>query len=1322
MKKIFFLSLLFFGFCRIYAATWSGGSVANVTDENLLIDGTCTFSDNRYIKAESSDVTVTVDSTAVVNGGSYILELITEFADREITFDIIDSSDLAFAGGTSGFFQVIQRGPGTVRWVINGGRSVILRNNGSEENDDHGVRYFISMENATDGTVIQRGDNTALHAAFKILNDSMMTFIAPTLLADSPTEQGALVFDTENTNAVGRTYMEIGAEAGFIVSGHYVENLEDPSSVAIDLARPAGLKPIIELKAATDDSAYANTLIINKNINLPELYVSPTRNGDYTGEQSGFVLGTNSYLNLKNNTYLDFIATTTNIDPWPSIAAVLGDRIPEEILKSRNASAFFVDGAPTGTTGAVDAQIEMEGDSGVFFRSGCNKDGDYTEQSGGSFNFLIDPDLQSLGAGNIVFDVEGKLNITGAADGTNIINVVSRQVDPTGGKIEVGVGETKFPKITFAEDDEGDLLQYAKGCVFVNNRCNFTNMIIRHDDFFHMVSETNTPQISDPTYIGGETFKLVTTETIARPRITLYNSSLNLHTNAAFTGVDLYVPNFSTETANHSYFKFYKNGRVIDKGTGRALILGTTTGSYAMDYASIVDAASYLDVQQEVNQTLGADYMHQLDLATVANDATVIYGISGDINDQNSIHTIFLGNESNIQIGSQEAPSEVTLTTLPKLYINANFFSFMSQGGTVGEVELAGTIGQGGIFVDINGTISIATTARAHMGMMVTTSSVTSTIDLPKSRINFGENTGVTKWDLNLANEQTVITASQNLSDFTIDWKGTNKDYTGDGTNQFIPFDPVGSLGQGIVADNLYHIPEIKGMVDELQIKRTRIGDPIHLVVDGGLVRDVLFLKGYDSSEAPTGLIALKNDGKVGIGNNNTRADAIDAAVVLGINGVMLVADGNGVVTLNSDIDINNYCHIMAGPNFGQSGKQELFFNAEDSRILRVKRGGVLDISTFTSDNMRIVFGGEVKLIFEPGSKLLMGGGTMFFTNEAELHIQNEIEGAPSTGTSVTSTDDFRVVFVGGGKIIFDEDAKCVIEKDAYLGFEWQDLYEGITSTDFEMYLRDNASFQIGTESMWGGAVQIGNTTDLSSNPVRFSLELNGPDALFEINSQGFFGIGVGIVDKHQSIPNKWLVGSLYNVASFTLNITQGTIKHNSIFTGSSKYASLLAIGPALNYSLSLPDSINFYDFSSLGGGNMIRLGEGVTAVNPTVLVTASSLAGIYSSTDVIRDNNNTPYIATLAVSGSSLNFFNVFASKEVTSMASPAASLARITLGNNQMVYIHNKVINRKRWIRILGPYGDRVIPDYSLRIGAVGISVNKTTGLINNAIQILR
>ena len=136
----------------------------------------------------------------------------------------------------------------------------------------------------------------------------------------------------------------------------------------------------------------------------------------------------------------------------------------------------------------------------------------------------------------------------------------------------------------------------------------------------------------------------------------------------------------------------------------------------------------------------------------------------------------------------------------------------------------------------------------------------------------------------------------------------------------------------------------------------------------------------------------------------------------------------------------------------------------------------------------------------------------------------------------------------------------------------------------------------------------------------------------------------------------------------------------------------------------------------------MIRLGEGVVAVYPTVLTTASSSVGIYSSADVIRDRNNLPYIAALAASGTPLNFFNVFASKEIASMASPAASFASIGLSNNQIAYVFNSVINRKRTICILGAYGDRVPPDYSLRIGAVGINVNKTTGLINNVVQIVR
>jgi len=1292
--------------------TWSGGATPNVLNENLLISGTCTMGANASISALASDVTVTVQVNGaeqpIVRGPGKVLEFITN-ANREIIFNITDSADLSFEGGAS-FLQIIQRGTGTVRWKINGGRTITFRN--SSSTGGNGVRYFISMENATQAVIIKRNDATKYHAAFKILNDSMMTFIAPTLLANSPTERGAIVVDTANTNSCGRTYLELGDEAGFIIAGHYVTNLTDPNNVNVDLAQPAGKEPILIIEEGNANQ-YTNWLVINGNTVVPQLYVDPTRTSGYTGEQSGFILGTNSTFKLKNNTYLDFVGTTTNIDPLESTSTVLDGRKKETVLKDRNASALIVDGAPSGTTGALDARVLMEGNSGMFFRSAADLNGSFTKQVDSGFSFTINPALQPAEAGNIVFDIEGAFYVLGASSGTNIINVVSREVAPTGGYVEIGVGSAKFPKITFANyaQNTSYLAQYAKSCVFVNNRVNFSNMIIRHDDFFHEVNATNSPQNSDPTYIGGDTFKLVTTETLERPKIALYNSSFNLHTSAALTGLDLLVTNTSLNSANTSYLRYYQNGRKIDKGTGRALILGTNPGSYAYDYATVVDNASYLDILQQVNQTAG--YTHQLNLVTATNDSTVISDITGDISTQYSIHTLYLGNESNIQVGSQSAPAGVTLTTYPHLYINGNFFSFMSQGGNIGQPELAASIGQGGMFVDINGTVSISTSARASFGMMVTKGSSTATITLPRSRVNFSEKVGIAFWDLDLSSEQTIISSGQKLSDFTIDWVSTNKDYDGG----FIPFDPVGQLGQTVVAANLYHLPTVKGEVNELQIKRSRIGDPVHVMVDGGLIRDLLFLKGYDSSEAQTGVVALKNDGRVGIGNNETRRDTINAAIVLGINGVTLVPDGNGIVDLNTDIEINNYCHIIAGPNFGQSTAQELYINADEPRELRVKRDGVLDLSTFTSDNMRVVFSGNVSLVFEPGSKLLLGGGTIFFTNKAKLRLQNEIESVPTTGTSVASTDDFRVQFIGTGKIIFDEDAAFSIEKDSYLGIEWDNLVAAITSTSLTLSIRDNASLQMGTESLLGGAFQIGNTAS-KSGTVSLTLELNGPDALFEINSQGFFGIGVGIVDKHQAAPNSWRVGSLYNVHNFTLNITQGIMKHNTILPGTSEEAALFAIGPA-TYALTIA---SYADFSALGGGNMIRLGSGVTWVNPTVLTTASDNIGIFSSTSLIRDRNNQTNLNALALSGSSQNFFNVFKTKEARSMASPAANFARVTIGNNQICFIHSNRIYRKRWIRILGGYGARVPPDYSLRIGAVAINIDQRTARVNNVVQIIR
>ncbi len=86
----------------------------------------------------------------------------------------------------------------------------------------------------------------------------------------------------------------------------------------------------------------------------------------------------------------------------------------------------------------------------------------------------------------------------------------------------------------------------------------------------------------------------------------------------------------------------------------------------------------------------------------------------------------------------------------------------------------------------------------------------------------------------------------------------------------------------------------------------------------------------------------------------------------------------------------------------------------------------------------------------------------------------------------------------------------------------------------------DNAKILIGSDSDFGGALQVGNTTDQSENGGSIDFTLTIGDLVLDsfgaglvIGSQGFLGLGVGVVNKPSTTlvaPNNWLVGNLFNV------------------------------------------------------------------------------------------------------------------------------------------------------------------------------------------------
>jgi len=140
------------------------------------------------------------------------------------------------------------------------------------------------------------------------------------------------------------------------------------------------------------------------------------------------------------------------------------------------------------------------------------------------------------------------------------------------------------------------LLAYNTGAFLINNRLNLFNTSLSHTDVNHHVFQDNDV-LSEPTYIGGEAFKLLGIE--ERPSIRFFDARLLVNADIALTGVDLVVPNLvdsdGIQHKNNVEFVFFSSGSCIDNGTGRQMILGTRIGSTAAD-GTRIDNDAHLDV------------------------------------------------------------------------------------------------------------------------------------------------------------------------------------------------------------------------------------------------------------------------------------------------------------------------------------------------------------------------------------------------------------------------------------------------------------------------------------------------------------------------------------------------------------------------------------------------------------------------------------------------------------------------------------------------------------------------------------------------------
>jgi enterochelin esterase-like enzyme len=195
-----------------------------------------------------------------------------------------------------------------------------------------------------------------------------------------------------------------------------------------------------------------------------------------------------------------------------------------------------------------------------------------------------------------------------------------------------------------------------------------------------------------------------------------------------------------------------------------------------------------------------------------------------------------------------------------------------------------------------------------------------------------------------------------------------------------------------------------------------------------------------------------------------------------------------------------------------------------------------------------------------------------------------------------TCPDTVRARLIGKGTVIIENDAQMIINKNAWVSIETApDLT--VTETDIAIELKDRAQVLIGTDTTPGGSLQIGNSfskalifgnPSLGNNTIRGSITINGPEALLNVGTQGFLGLGAGADGKAPDIPNKWGISSLTNVTNLLLDVNQGVFQHNQITSGQDR-ASVLAIGPSDLYTIKVDPS----QAVIRGGANFVCLPDG---------------------------------------------------------------------------------------------------------------------------------
>jgi hypothetical protein len=588
---------------------WNGVAT-NATDEDVNITADSAVGGGVVVRAATVDVNVNVTVDATLTGTVEPGLFFVAEDNRKIIVNV--DNNLICTGDGDTTLVITISGAGEVEFVLADGKTVSFT--ATDSTTVEGTRVFVDMGPVEPGSDLSptlrfRRDTTSSSSHVHVIvgPKSLITYIAETPVSSGTSnEEGYIIFDPSNSGT-GRMVLTIQDSGGIFVGGNLVTSVSYPNLVLadVDMTTPAGKLASLSVANATGASANASFLVLNENTMMTSLLINPwSETKVFNGVRYGFVLGTNGQILIDDNSYMDYVGLVNDFCPSPTTipAAVLAGKTVAQVIKARNASALIVDGFAH--VNSVPAEIQLADSSAIVFRSGVDKDGIVNMfDASMMYSFTIIPASRTTGEGEIVFDVEGKLNVKNVGTtNNNKLEVLSWQVNPSGGSVLIYGPETTFPLRTFAMDGS-DYYQYNAACFMINNRMNMQGINLVHTDKNHNVYEKDDIT-SEPTYVGGETFYLDTNS--ERPMIAFYDSYFYLHTCAALTGVDLRVPNSTlTSTplsmraagANNSVFRFFHNGFAYNNGTGRQLIMGTQIGSTACDpCCASISRDAHLDI------------------------------------------------------------------------------------------------------------------------------------------------------------------------------------------------------------------------------------------------------------------------------------------------------------------------------------------------------------------------------------------------------------------------------------------------------------------------------------------------------------------------------------------------------------------------------------------------------------------------------------------------------------------------------------------------------------------------------------------------------